>query len=455
MLRVLVIDDEENLRLMLSSLLKRHGYQVDTVPSAQKALEAFFQRTYNMALLDIRMPEMDGMELLKKMKEKNIQVTTIVMSAYGNIDLAIEAMKIGAYDYVSKPFKPDEIILALKKAEERERLKQENIALRKEIKKEHAFYNIISKNPIMHEIFRTIKKIAEYKSTVIIFGESGTGKELVARAIHAQSPRKKASFVAVNCGAIPANLLESELFGHKKGAFTDALTEKKGLFEEANHGTLLLDEIGELPPPLQIKLLRALQEGTIRRLGDTRDIKIDVRIVAATSRELAKDVSSGRFREDLFYRLNVVPIHLPPLRNRKEDIPLLVDHFITKNNIKLKTNIKGIDPEAMKILIQYNWPGNIRELENIIERAMVLAEEEILKPNDFPAELLTTKDYIQMTLSSDELSIKRTSRFIERVLIERALNKTKGNKILAAKLLEISHRALLYKIKEYEIQIKK
>jgi two-component system response regulator AtoC len=303
----------------------------------------------------------------------------------------------------------------------------------------------------MLEIFRTISKIADFKTTVLVTGESGTGKELVARAIHARSSRRGQAFVAINCGAIPENLLESELFGHKKGAFTDATADRRGLFEEAHAGTLFLDEIGELPTNLQVKLLRVLQEETIRKLGDTRDVKVDVRIIAATHRDLPADVAAGRFREDLFYRINVLPIHVPPLRSRREDVQLLVDHFIGRNNVRLGTQIRGVSTDARKHLLEYAWPGNIRELENTIERAMVLAETEVIQAADLPERIRDAVDPVQVQLASGELSIKRTTAAIEQILIRRALQKTKGNRTRAADLLEISHRALLYKLKDYKI----
>jgi two-component system response regulator AtoC len=373
------------------------------------------------------------------------------MSAYGNVDLALEAMKAGAYDYVGKPFKPDEIVLALRKAEEREALRRENRALKEHIRAENQFESILAKSPAMSEIFRTITKIAEFKTTVLISGESGVGKELVARALHSRSSRKSAPFVAINCGAIPENLLESELFGHKRGAFTDASSDRRGLFEEATGGTLFLDEIGELPLNLQVKLLRVLQEESIRRLGDAKDIKVDVRIIAATHRDLTAEVKAGRFREDLFYRVNVLPIAIPPLRARREDISLLIDHFIARNNARLGTQTRGLTHEARKLLLEYAWPGNVRELENTIERAMVLSEVEILDTADLPERIRDALDPVQMQLATGELSIKKTTLVVEEILIRRALTKTKGNRTRAAEILEISHRALLYKIKDYKI----
>jgi two-component system response regulator AtoC len=395
---------------------------------------------------------MDGMEFLREAQKMGVDATVIMMSAYGTIDTAIGAMKLGAYDYISKPFKPDEIILTLKKAEERERLRRENELLRKEVQKEYSFKNIVSKNEKMLNIFEVIKKVAPYKSTILITGESGTGKELVAKALHYSNDRSQRPFIPVNCGAIPENLLESELFGHVKGAFTDAIRTKKGLFEEADGGTLFLDEIGELPSQLQVKLLRVLQDGEIRRVGDSKSIQIDVRIIAATAKDLTKEVNENRFREDLFYRLNVLPIHIPPLRERKEDIPLLVPHFINKYSESMNKNVVGITSKALDVLMNYKWYGNVRELENTIERAIVLTDRENIEFENLPIEIQNFQDQIQLTpLAEEEYSIKKGSIFLEMNLIKKALKKTKGNHTHAARLLEISHRALLYKIKEYGI----
>jgi len=453
MRRVLVVDDEENLRLVVRTFLKREGYEVEVAATGEDALALVETFGPDVILTDVRMPRMGGLDLLATLKAKGTECTVIVMSAYGNVDLALEAMKAGAYDYIQKPFKAEEVILTLRKAEERESLRRENRALRQEIRKENLFEDILAKSPQMAAIFKTIAKVADYKTTALITGESGVGKELVARAIHRRSGRRGGPFIAVNCGAIPETLLESELFGYKKGAFTDASADRMGLFEQANHGTLLLDEIGELPLPLQVKLLRVLQEDSIRRLGDARDIKIDVRILAATHRDLAAETQAGRFREDLYYRINVLPIHIPPLRDRREDVPLLVDHFVARNNARFGTHIRGLDAEARRLLLEYAWPGNVRELENTIERAMVLCERDTICADDLPERVREAKDPIQLHLTSGELSIKKTARVIEEILIRRALQKTKGNRTRAAEVLEISHRALLYKIKDYRIDL--
>jgi two-component system response regulator AtoC len=452
--RILLIDDEENFRHMLSVILKKRGYDVETASDGIDGLKKIDTGSYDTVLCDIRMPQMDGLEFLKEAQKAGAEATIIMMSAYGTLDTAIEAMKLGAYDYISKPFKPDEIILTLKKAEERERLRRENLFLKQEVQKEYSFENIISKNERMRQIFDTIRKVAKYKSTILIEGESGTGKELVAKAIHFNSDRSSNPFIPVNCGAIPENLLESELFGHTKGSFTNAVRTKKGLFEEADGGTMFLDEIGELPLQLQVKLLRVLQDGEIRRIGDSRPITIDVRIIAATIKDLDKEVRERKFRDDLFYRLNVLPMKIPPLRERKEDIPLLVDHFIGKYSRELNRPIEGIIPEALNCLLKFSWNGNVRELENVIERAIVLTESNMIQVENLPAAIQNAKEESRLSLLNDELSIKKASRYLEIDLIKKALQKTKGNHTHAAKLLEISHRALLYKIKEYGIDVK-
>ena len=452
MRRVLVVDDEENIRLVLRTLLKKHGYQVATAESAEDALGQLESFDPDFVLADVRMTGMTGLELCAELKARSSFATAILMSAYGSVDLAIDAMKAGAYDYISKPFKQDEVLLALTKAEERETLRRENRALKQAIRREKTFHGILGKSEAIEKVFSTIEKVADYKTTVLIQGESGTGKELVARALHEGSTRKNKPFVPLNCGAIPETLLESELFGHKKGAFTDAHADKKGLFAEADQGTLFLDEIGELPLSLQVKLLRVLQEGRIRPLGATRDHAVDVRVIAATVRDLQREVGENRFREDLYYRLNVLQLNVPPLRERRDDIALLVEHFVEQNNGRLGTKIRDVDARARKLLLNYPWPGNVRELENTIERAVVLAEREVISVGDLPERMRAPADPVAASLSTGELSIKKTARFMEETLIRRALEKTGGNRTAASKLLEISHRALLYKIKDYGIQ---
>jgi len=450
--RVLIIDDEENMLHMLKTILTKEGYEIITATNGIEGLKKIEANSFNTVLCDLRMPEMDGLSFLKAIKGKKIDSTIIMMSAYGTIDLAIQAMKLGAYDYISKPFKPDEIILTLRKAEERERLREENILLKKEIKREFGFENIITKNDKMLQIFETIRKISDYHTSVLITGESGTGKELIAKAIHYNGKRGSKPFIAINCGAIPKNLLESELFGYVKGAFTDAHQNKKGLFEEANGGTLLLDEIGELPSTLQVKLLRVLQEGEIRKIGDTKQIKLDVRIIAATAKNLAQEVRKETFREDLFYRLNVIQIDIPPLRERREDIPLLVNHFIKHYNQKYHLKVKSISSSALNPLLEYDWQGNIRELENAVERAVILSEGNCIQRSALPPDIRKSEIGEEKEVNSDQYSIKKMHRIMEEQLIRKTLVKTRGNRTQAAKLLEISHPALLSKMKEFGIK---
>ncbi|MCP4715757.1 MAG: sigma-54-dependent Fis family transcriptional regulator [Deltaproteobacteria bacterium] len=448
---ILIIDDEENMRHVLQALLEKEGYTTALAADGQAGLELLEQKHFDLVLCDVRMPRMDGIEFLKHVCARNITATIITMSAYGTIDLAVETMQLGAYDYISKPFKPPEILLALKKAEERERLKEENVRLRSAVELQYSFGNLIGTSPAIQEIFTMIKKVAGFKSSVLITGESGTGKELVARAIHYNSPRKNSTFLAINCGAIPESLLESELFGHKKGSFTGATQDRKGIFEEADEGTLFLDEIGDIPLNLQVKLLRALQEGEIRRVGEERPLAVDVRVIAATGKNLEKEVAGHTFREDLFYRLNVLPVHLPPLRERRDDIELLARHFIKKYNISHNLAINGLRSAALQKLLQYSWPGNIRELENIIERAMILAEHDMLDIDTLPENIVAPVENACDDLPQNTYSIRQACKSIEAQLIRKALQKTHGNKSRAAKLLEISYPALLTKISEYRI----
>ncbi|MDH4267947.1 MAG: sigma-54 dependent transcriptional regulator [Deltaproteobacteria bacterium] len=450
--KILIVDDDESMRHMLSLILKREGYEVQAVGKGSEALDLVASESYDFILSDVVMPGMGGLELLLALKEKKVEATVIMMSAYGNLGTAVEAMKRGAYDYISKPFRPDEVLLALRKAEERENLRKENLRLRQEVLREYSFGNIVGKSPKMMQLFDTIKKISEYKTSVLIIGESGTGKEMVARCLHYNSPRNNGPFEAINCGAIPETLLESELFGHEKGAFTDAKKEKRGSFEMAHQGTLFLDEVGEMSLSAQVKLLRILQEGEVKRLGSERTFTVDVRIIAATIQDLTRAVAEGKFREDLFYRLNVLPVHLPPLRERKEDIPLLVEHFIHKYNEQHRLNTEGAAEDVLARLLEYPWPGNVRELENAIERAMILAQGKKIEADCLPSEVLGTRPSWKKDLWGDEYSIKKASRIMEEELIRKALKKTGGNRSHAVKILEISHPALLNKIKEYGIQ---
>jgi len=449
MKNILVIDDEENMRHLLRTLLEKEGYGVETAENGRAALELLEGASFDTILCDLRMPEMDGMAFLEHARDRKIEATIIVMSAYGTIDQALETMQLGAYDYISKPFKPAEIILTLKKAEERQKLRRENRQLKQEVSRTYGARNLIGSSAQIRDVIGMIEKVAPFKSSVLITGESGTGKELVARAIHYAGPRSANTFLAINCGAIPENLLESELFGHRKGAFTSAVHDRRGYFEEASGGTLLLDEIGELPHNLQVKLLRVLQEEEIRRVGDQRSIAVDVRVIASTSRNLPEEVARGAFRGDLLYRLNVLPIHVAPLRERAEDIPLLVDHFIQKHNRTHRLSISGITPAALKVLMECPWPGNVRELENAIERAMVLSDQPVI---DVPLPVDVGDHVPAVPEPPDDLSIKRRTKLLEKDLIARAVTATGGNKSKAARLLEISYPALLSKMTEYGLK---
>ena len=450
---ILVIDDEENMRHMLSVMLARQGYRVDPAAHGEEGLNCLMNNAYDFILCDIRMPEMDGKTFLVRALEQHVTAPVIMMSAYGTVETAVECMKLGAYDFISKPFKKDEIVMVLKKAEERERLKEENSHLREVAAGQFSYSGIHSRNAGMQEIFSQIKKVADLKTTILVLGESGTGKELVARAVHQNGRRSQKPFVAVNCGAIPENLLESELFGHIRGAFTDASSDKTGLFEQADGGTLFLDEIGEMPLALQVKLLRVLQEGEIRRVGGSVSNKIDVRVISATSRDLSADVGVGRFREDLYFRLNVFCLQLPPLRDRVEDIPLLTEHFLRRYGSGNESRAIRIEPDAMRSLMAHRWPGNVRELENAVERASILCEGGRITSSCLPpsVRLLDESDK-NVSVTDENLSIKKAEDTIERELIRKALAKTGGNRTQAAKILEISHRSLLYKLKEYGIE---
>ncbi len=453
--KILVIDDEENMRHMLSSILSRHGYAIEAVGNGREGLKLLQEKKFDFILCDIKMPVMDGMDFLRAARKLDHFSTIIMMSAYGSLDSAIEAMHLGAYDYISKPFKPEEILLVLKKAEERERLQRENAQLRSQlsgIDEDFSFGRMVGKSREMREIFRLATKVAPHPTTVLITGASGTGKELLARGIHDASNRADRSFVAVNCGSIPENLLESELFGYKKGAFTGADRNKKGLFAEADGGTLFLDEIGELPLSMQVKLLRAIQEQEVQPLGAAKPQKIDVRLLAATARDLAEEARQGRFREDLLFRLNVIHIHIPPLSQRLDDLPLLCDHFLAKFKNTHAVDIQGISPAAMNLLLSYSWSGNVRELENVLERAVILAEKNVILPENLPPEFGVRQDSRRLDDFFSGFSIKKAQKIMEKSLISRALEATGGNKSKAAELLEISYPALLQKIKRYSLQ---
>jgi len=456
---VLVADDEASLRHVLTLVLQAQGYEVRAVGNGEEALAELEARDYDAVISDVRMPRVDGLTVLRKALARQPDLTFVVMSAYGQPDAALAAVAAGAFDYVSKPFKPEEVVLVLKKAEERRRLVTENRRLRRSGTDRDPLARIVGSSEVVKQLHRQILKVAPVSSTVLITGESGTGKELVARALHELSPRAAMPFVPVNCGAIPPGLVESELFGHARGAFTDARTAKRGLFAEADGGTLLLDEAGELPPPAQIKLLRFLQEGEIRAVGENRSERVDVRVLAATHRDLGKLVEKGEFREDLYYRLNVVNLAIPPLRARREDVLELAQGFLLRFNRELnrQTPVTGFEPGAEELLASYSWPGNVRELENAIERAVLLAEGNLVQVQNLPERIWSSPRSAERgtpvveASSQEDLSLKRAMRSLEERYIRAALRRTRGNRTRASELLEISHRALLYKMKEYGI----
>lgn len=449
--RILIVDDEEDLLKTLSMMLSEENYTVKTSDSAEKALDQLKDDGFDLILSDIRMEPVGGMELLKRVKAIDPEVPMIMMTAYGSVENAVTAMKEGAYDYLIKPVKMDELNLLIKRALKHRDIVHENRELRSELEQKYHYKNIIGSSGEMQHIFRLIEKISKTDSTVLLTGESGTGKELVAKALHYDSLRKDRSFVAVNCAALPENLLESELFGHVKGAFTGAVSQKEGLFSVAGGGTIFLDEISATSAAIQSKLLRVLQEKEIKKVGDTRTEKVDVRIIAATNISLEEEVKKKNFREDLYYRLSVIPIEIPPLRSRKEDIPLLVKHFLKKLSSQGDVKVTDVDEETMRGLIQYDWPGNIRELENVMERMVTLAEGPIIQAKDLPPQILNAKFSLTgegpaADNLEDGTSLKRVVERKEAQHIHRILEKANGDKKKAAEMLEIDLATLYRKL---------
>jgi two-component system, NtrC family, response regulator PilR len=454
--RLLIVDDEASLVDFLSLLFQGEGYDVATARSVEEARKSLERATYDLVLCDILMPDGNGLDLLREIKssQNGAAPQVIMMTAYTSTKSAIEAMKLGATDYVSKPFDVEELKIVAQKALERAELADENVYLRRELEQKHSFNNIIGKSGRMQAIFSLIERIARTTSTVLVHGESGTGKELIARAIHFASPRSARRFLSINCGAMPENLLESELFGHERGAFTGAVRDKKGLFQEADRGTLFLDEIGEMTPTMQVKLLRAIQEKVVRKVGGTEEESVDVRIIAATNQDLETRIQTGDFREDLYYRINVLPIHLPPLRQRREDIPLLVEFFLQKVCREMDLPPRQISIEAMHILESYDWPGNVRELENLIERVLALSHAETITTRDLPVHLLTNRkassDLIQ--LPEEGLDLEAYLESIRTQLMIEALERTSGVQTQAAELLGMSFRSFRYYAKKAGIK---
>ncbi|RMG68535.1 MAG: sigma-54-dependent Fis family transcriptional regulator [Nitrospirae bacterium] len=447
--KILIVDDEKSMNEVLRILLESEGFEVTSAFDGSEGIEYLKKDIYDLVITDIRMPEVDGFQVLKTAKELSPDTVVIMITAYGSNDSVINAMKLGAYDYIHKPFQVDEIRIVINKALEKRRLKKELDLLKEKIKENYRLENIIGKSEKMQSLLSSIPKIAQSGANVLITGESGSGKELFARALHNLSPRAEKAFVAINCASFPEGLLESELFGYMKGAFTGAVQNKEGLFEIADGGTLFLDEIGEMPISLQAKLLRVLETGTFRRLGGLKDITVDVRIVAATNRNLQDAIKEGIFREDLYYRLNVIPIHIPPLRERREDIPLLVDYFLEKSGA---SNIK-FSPEAMDLMINYEWRGNVRELENVIERVVLLSEREFILPEDLPPEIQFVRKRAGSLpeLTSYGIDLDHVLEEIEKGYLKKALELTKGVKTEAAKLLNLTFRSFRHRLYKYGI----
>jgi DNA-binding NtrC family response regulator len=438
-MKILVVDDEALVRdIIRKGLSQMGGFNVEVAQSGPEAIEKIEKDVFDLVLTDLKMPGMDGIELLKTIKGTRPEVMVILMTAYGSIETAVEAMRIGANDYITKPIDLNELLIHISKAQKESLLLRENRLLRMEVAKKFEFNNIIGKSKKMQEIFSLIEKVAQGSSTVMIYGGSGTGKELVAKAIHYNSPRADRPFLPFNCGAIPETLVESELFGHTKGAFTGAIQAKKGLFEEANEGTLFLDEISTILPSVQVKLLRVLQEKELMKVGSTERIKIDVRMIAATNENLEENMKKGTFREDLFYRLHVFPIFLPDLKGRKEDIPLLAYHFLDLYSKEAKKEVKGISKEAMKLLLEYQWPGNVRELENAIERAVIMTDQDYLAPNDLPQDL--TEGFSELIKRG--VKDRKSLDDIKSEYIKEILKEVSGNKRIASEILKVNPRTL-------------
>ena len=453
---ILIVDDEKNYLLVLSAILEEEGYEVLTTLSGSEALEIRKTSDIDLVLTDMKMPEMDGIELLENIKKNDPDLPVIMMTAHGTVDKAVEAMQKGAYSYILKPFDNERLILFVKKAVAMYQVVKENRRLRDAVVSQYRFGNIIGKSKPMRDVFETIQKVAPSSATVLIEGDSGTGKELVAKSIHFNSARRENPFVAVNCSALAETLLESELFGHEKGAFTGAISSKKGRFELADGGTLFLDEIGELSQNLQVKLLRVLQEKNFERVGGVRPISVNIRVIAATNKVLKDEMQQGRFREDLYYRLNVVHIALPPLKDRQEDIRLLVNHFINKYGDERKQDepVKGVDPEVDRLFYAYSWPGNVRELENVIERVMILCTNDVITVDDLPKGF---RDNVHNTLHLDGIPanarLYETLAMIEKTMIERALKISNNVQAHAADILGIGKSNLNQKIKKYGLEV--
>jgi DNA-binding NtrC family response regulator len=459
-IKVLIIDDDHSIRNMLSIVLKNEGYEVIAVESAIIALKKLKKEMFDLIISDIKMPEISGIELLRKVKLIDQEIPVIMITGFASTNDAVEAMKLGAEDYIIKPFNLDELKIIINKSIYKKTIEKENIELKSKLTEKEKFENIVGKNSKMLKIFDLIDTISQTDSTVLISGESGTGKELIARAIHNKSPRAQNDFVSINCGALPENLLESELFGHSKGAFTDAYRDKTGLFEVADKGTLFLDEIGEMPQPMQVKLLRAIQEKMIRRVGSNNEIAIDVRIISATNKDLLDSMTKGQFRSDLFYRLNVISINVPPLKDRKDDIPLLMHNILNNLNKRFNKRIEGYEREVIDLFMKYPWPGNVRELENFIERSVALEKENVVTTKSLPKELVynitesvMSVDSIDSLLAESGFDYTEYMDKISQQIIVKALEKNHSNLKKTAEMLNISYRSLRYLISKFNLKV--
>jgi len=456
--RILVVDDEESIREFLEIMLKKEGYEVSTAADGAAAVEVIKKKSFDLVISDLQMPNMTGLELLRQVRDMSPTTIFMMITAFGTTETAVEAMKMGAYDYITKPFKIDEVRLNIANALRSQQLESENKTLKRELNREYSFQNLVGNSDTIHRVFEMIKRLSQAPTNVLITGESGTGKEVIAKAIHYNGPLKDQPFVPVNCGAIPETLMESEMFGHKKGSFTGAVTDKVGLFEAADGGTIFLDEVGELPVTIQVKLLRAIQERIIRRVGSVEDTSVSVRIIAATNRNLEDMVREGTFRQDLFYRLNVINIQAPALRERKDDIPLLANFFLKKYNERLGKTVSGISVEAMELLKKYNYPGNVRELENVIERTVALESGATILPESLPPFVNTPTGRKmassgEIEITEDGVDLDKIMGQIEKEILIKAIHTAGGVKKKAAKLLNITFRSMRYRVEKYNLGV--
>jgi len=455
--RILVVDDEESIREFLEIMLRKEGYDTTCVEDGQQAIDILKKKSFDMVISDLQMPNVTGMELLKEVRATYPNLMFMMITAFGTTETAVDAMKMGAYDYITKPFKLDEVRINIANALRSQSLEFENRTLKKELSREYSFQNLVGNSDAMHSIYELIKRVSATPTNVLITGESGTGKEMIAKAIHYNGTLKDRPFITINCGAIPESLMESEMFGHKKGSFTGAVSDKAGLFEVADGGTLFLDEVGELPASIQVKLLRAIQERVIRRVGSTEDTKIEVRLIAATNRDLESMVETEEFRQDLYYRLNVIKLISPPLRERRDDVPLLAEHFLKKYNDRLAKAVTSISKDAMDMLKKYDYPGNVRELENIIERTVALEAGASILPESLPPFVSTKSGARQMVssegieITDDGIDLDKVIGQIEKELIIKAIHAGNGVKKRASKLLGITFRSMRYRVEKYNL----